>query len=268
LVRGHVLAGNPLPDVWIPDRQTRDDREVMRARLDAAEKLRILKTQIKCLLKRNGIVRPSGLGEGWTNDYWVWLSHLAKNTGGPDEPLRPGARIALRSLLHQVETFEQEIASLDREVAALAEEHRYTGPVREVTALKGVGLLTGMVYLTEMGDLTRFRNRRQIGAYLGLVPSSNESGEKEDCKGHITHQGPYRVRAILCQATLAAVRSNRTFRTVFDRMARAHPKRKKIFVVAAMRRLAILMWHKGLKAWPTEGGQGTRTEPTDAAVAA
>jgi transposase len=38
LLRGHVLAGNALPKVWIPDRQTRDDRELVRMRLDAGEK--------------------------------------------------------------------------------------------------------------------------------------------------------------------------------------------------------------------------------------
>ena len=38
LLRGHVLAGNDLPDVWVPDPETRDDREIVRARLDAREK--------------------------------------------------------------------------------------------------------------------------------------------------------------------------------------------------------------------------------------
>lgn len=34
LVRAHVLAGNSLPSVWIPDQQTRDDRELVRHRLE------------------------------------------------------------------------------------------------------------------------------------------------------------------------------------------------------------------------------------------
>jgi transposase len=47
LLRGHVLAGNELPTVWIPDAQTRDDREIVRARLDLAEKITATKTQIQ-----------------------------------------------------------------------------------------------------------------------------------------------------------------------------------------------------------------------------
>lgn len=268
LLRGHLLAGNPLPDVWIPNPQTRDDREIVRARLGLADRLRCIKTQIKCLLKRNAVTRPGGLGKCWTNDYWAWLSALAKAEGDPKVALPFGAGIGLQTLLNQVDSLEQEIRDLDGRVEELSRTDRYAGPAQAMTAIKGVGLLTAMVYLTEMGDLTRFSNRRQIGAFLGLVPSSDESGEKNDRKGHITHQGPYRVRAVLCQAALAAIRSNPIFRSAYDRMAKSHPKRKKIFVVAAMRRLAIVLWHKGLDAWPP-GERGRKvTRGPDAAAAA
>src|SRR6185436_14694575 len=37
-LRGHVLAGNRLPTVWIPDQQMRDDRELIRTRVELMEK--------------------------------------------------------------------------------------------------------------------------------------------------------------------------------------------------------------------------------------
>jgi hypothetical protein len=39
LLKGHVLAGNGLPEIWIPDHQNRDDREIVRSSLDAGHKL-------------------------------------------------------------------------------------------------------------------------------------------------------------------------------------------------------------------------------------
>ena len=60
LVRAFVLAGNPLPAVWIPDAQTRDDREMVRTRLDISKKISHLKNQVKSLLKRNQVRRPAG----------------------------------------------------------------------------------------------------------------------------------------------------------------------------------------------------------------
>ena len=70
-----------------------------------------------------------------------------------------------------------------------------------MTCEAGVGVLTAMVYLTEMGDLKRFCNRRQVASYVGLVPSMMESCKSGERKGHITHQGSFRVRKVLCQAS-------------------------------------------------------------------
>ena len=47
LLRGHVLAGNALPKVWIPDQQNRDDRELVRMRLDVGEKITAIKAQVQ-----------------------------------------------------------------------------------------------------------------------------------------------------------------------------------------------------------------------------
>ncbi len=244
LLRAHVLAGNELPEVWIPDKQTRDDREIVRCRLDLAEKGGAVKTQIRTLLKRNGIRRPKDIGKGWTNSYRAWLRGLARC----DHPLGYGARMALWSLLRQLDAIECEIGLLDEQVEVLSIGERYREVVRELTHLKGVGLLTAMVFLTEMGELSRFSNRKQIGAYLGLVPSSDESGEGQQRKGHITRQGSPRVRKVLCQATWARVRTDKNEQLVYGRICAKNPNHKKIAVVAVMRRLAVRMWHVGLEA--------------------
>lgn len=257
LVRAHVLAGNRLPSVWIPDQQTRDDRELVRARLDTSHKLTGVKTQVRTLLKRNGVSAPGAAGKSWTVGYRAWVASLA----GGGEALRWGARLALGSLLRQLVFLEQEAAGLDAHIAELAGSARYAPPARELQALPGVGLLTAMVFLTEMGALGRFANRRQVGAYLGLVPSSRESGESSDRKGHITRQGPARVRKVLCQAAWARIRWDRSEGTVYARIAERNPKHRKVAVVALMRRLAVQMWHVGQQAQERSGAL-----PAEAAV--
>jgi transposase len=240
VLRGHCLAGNKLPSVWAPDPQTRDDREVVRARLDAQAKCSLLKMQIGALLKRSGVRKPKSAGAGWSKGYRHWLQALSEC----DEPLRQGARQALASLLRQVDHLQEEVQTLDQQLAQLAQSERYAAPIKALTQkLKAVGLLTALVFLTEMGDLSRFHNRRQVGAFLGLVPSSDESGETTDRKGHITHQGPSRVRYVLCQAAWRRARYDQRESAVYERIALKNPKHKKIAVVAAMRRLAVRMWH-------------------------
>lgn len=239
LLRGHVLAGNPLPSVWIPDPQTRDDRELVRARIDAADKATAVKSQIKGLLKRRHVARPEGVGQGWTKAFKAWLRGLLNDAG-----CGLSSRQTLASLLRQLEFLEEELRQLDQALLRLAEAPRYAAAVRKLAQLQGVGVLTALVFLTEVGNLQRFRNRRQISAYLGLTPSSHESGQQNDRKGHITRQGPSRVRRVLCQATWARVRHEGPGQAAYRRLVERNPKRKKIAVVALMRRLGVLMWHR------------------------
>jgi transposase len=185
------------------------------------------------------VIRPETVSDGWTRGYFKWLKLLSEC----DEPLALGARQNLASLLRQIEALEKELKTLDEAIVVLTQTPRYASNVAKLTELKGVGVIVAMVFLTEMGDMARFKNRREIGAYLGLVPASFETGETNDRKGHITHQGPSRVRYVLNQAAWNSVRYSAKEKAVYERIAAKNPKHKKIAVVAAMRRLAIRMWH-------------------------
>jgi transposase len=256
IVRGHVLAGSELPAIWIPDKQTRRDRELVRMRLEVGEKLATTKTQIDILLKRNRLEKPARAVKNWTKKHQEWLCEAIETE------LEPcfGARLAVESLLRQKVMLEEEILQLDKHIAVLARDKRYAEPAQELEKLKGVGLFTAMVFLTEMGDLSRFANRRQVGSFLGLVPSSYESGESDDRKGHITHQGPARIRKVLCQASWALTRTDGAEGTVYDRIIRKNPHHKKIALVAIMRRLAIRMWHIGQMAQQRAGSFARKTQ--------
>lgn len=238
VLRGHYLAGNKLPEVWIPDRQTRDDRELVRCRLDAQGKCTAVKIQVVTLLKRNGIVKPAEMGGNWTKAWRAWLAKLC----GCAQPLQAGTRAHLASLMRQLKSLEDELDRLDHELKKLAETPRHAEAVKALKKIPAVGLLTALVFLTEIGDPTRFKNRKQIGAYLGLVPSSYDTGES-DRKGHITHQGPARVRYVLNQAVWNCLRCDPAEERAYERIAARNPEHKKIAVVAGMRRLAVKMWH-------------------------
>ena len=259
LLRAHVLAGCGLPSVWVPDQRTRDDRELVRARLDLSDKLSVLKNQVRTLLKRNQLRAPRGIGGAWTKAYRAWLRGL----DGKVSPLGPGARAALRTLLVQMETVEGQIKELDGAMVDLSEKERHAEPARQLVKLKGVGLLTAMVFLTELGEMARFGNRRQIGSYLGLVPSRFDSGQATGRTGHITRHGPSRVRRVLCQATWSRVRTDGPERDVYKRICEKNPKRKKKGIVAIMRRLAVRMWHVAHEA---QGRKHCHADPALAAV--
>jgi transposase len=152
-----------------------------------------------------------------------------------------GARQSLRSLLRHLTFLEEESAILDEAVAKKAELPRYRQAVERLEAMPGIRVLTAMIFLTELGDMGRFRNRRQVGGILGLVPSSNESGEITDRKGHITRYGSGRLRRVLCQAVWGRIKQGGPDRPFYDRLVERNPKKKMIAVVACMRKLGVKM---------------------------
>lgn len=241
-VRGHVLAGRKLPAVWVPDPQTRDDREIVRMRLEFGAARTRVKNQIRTLAKRSKLGLPAWFTKSgeWSKRSMAWLEEVAAGTAGN---LATGVRTALASLLAVYRELTQQLRQLDKAVANLSGQDRYAEAFRKLKLMSGVGTLTAMTFLTELGDLARFANRRQLAAYLGLAPSAFETGKCDDRKGHITRQGPARVRHVLCQAAWSALRVSDKWRATYERVKRGSAKRSKIAIVAIMRRLAIAMWH-------------------------
>lgn len=241
--RSHYLAGTKLPSVWVPDLQTRDDREPVRGRQDLSQKQTAVKTQLQMLLKRHGIEKPEGTGKSWTKPYRQWLKALSE-----DARQGSGIKSVLASLLRQLEFLEKEIEQLHEAMKQLAETPRWQPIIQALMKEKGVGLMTALKYATDIGDFSRFRRGRQVGAFYGLTPSSNESGENHDRKGHITREGSPTGRQVLCQSTWSRVRHDEQEREVYRRLVLKNPKKKKIALVACMRRLAVRLWHVGLQA--------------------
>lgn len=238
-LRGHVLAGNRLPTVWVPDLQTRDDREVLRTRLTLSETQTQVKAQIHMLLKRHGLEKPADVGSSRSKEHRRWLEALSQC-----ESVGWGTRQCLASLLRQLRGIENELENLEKLVRQLGAQERHKPVVDALMKEKGVGLLTALVYRTEIGQASRFQRGRHVGKYVGLTPTSHESGEQNDRKGHISRQGPPRLRKVLCQASWVHVQHDAHARRVYQQLVVKNPKKKKIALVAVMRQLAVRLWHR------------------------
>ena len=106
------------------------------------------------------------------------------------EPLRP----ALEPLLETIASMTESIQEYDRQLELLAEEsYPETKLLRRV---HGVGTLTALTFVLTLEDTSRFGTSRAVGAYLGLVPSKGQSGERDPQKG-ISKQGNGLLRKLL-----------------------------------------------------------------------
>jgi len=65
--------------------------------------------------------------------------------------------------------------------------------VKALMAFRGFKVVAAMTMVGELGDLRRFRNAKQLMAFLGLVPSEDSSGSKRR-QGSITRCGNHHAR--------------------------------------------------------------------------
>src|SRR5918912_3673865 len=106
------------------------------------------------------------------------------------EPLKP----ALEPLLETIASMTKRIQEYDRELEVLAEEHHPEAKL--LKRIHGIGTLTALTFVLTLEDSSRFGRGRTVGAYLGLVPGKDQSGERDPQK-RISKQGNGLLRKLL-----------------------------------------------------------------------
>jgi transposase len=113
--------------------------------------------------------------------------------------------------------------------------------------LRGLGLLSSVVIDREIGNWTRFKNRRQVGSYTGLCPGEYSSGNTR-LQSCVTKHGNPRLRAALVETAWRLVRFQPDYRAVkkwrhlLAKGALVTGAARKKAIVAVARQLAVDLW--------------------------
>ena len=94
--------------------------------------------------------------------------------------------------------------------------------------------------LAHTDDVKRFGRGKEYGAYFGLTPKLDESGDSRRI-GHISKQGPSVVRGLLVESAWRAIRSSEALRAFYERVRAGQSVRRKIAIVAVARKMAVIM---------------------------
>jgi transposase len=158
-------------------------------------------------------------------------------------------RQALGPILEQIGSLTERIRDYDRKLEAISEE-RYpeTALLRQV---EGVGPLTALTFVLTLEDPNRFEKSRSVGAYLGLVPARNQSGDRDPQK-RISKEGDEMLRKLLVSCAhyvLGPFGKDSDLRRHGEKIAsRGGKNAKKRAVVATARKLSVLLhslWTSG-----------------------
>ncbi len=149
---------------------------------------------------------------------------------------------ALGPILEQIGSLTERIREYDRQLETICQEHYpETELLRQV---EGVGALTALTFVLTLEDPYRFEKSRTVGAYLGLVPARDQSGDRDPQK-HISKEGDQMLRKLLVSSAhyiLGPFGSDSDLRRHGEKIASGGAKNaKKRAVVAVARKLSVLL---------------------------
>ena len=111
------------------------------------------------------------------------------------------ARIEIKNLLKDYETQAARKAELMALIKGKIIEVPYVDKLLEI---KGIGLKTVIGFVAEVGDITRFKDAKEIQKLAGYSIVANESG-KHKGESHISYRGRKKLRYVLYEAAISVV---------------------------------------------------------------
>ena len=231
-----LMRENNFPKIWVPSPENRDVRQLLWHRHRMVQARTRIMNQLQALAMNEGKRRKSKL---WSTQGRAELEKLA---------LAPWASWRRKELL---ELLDRLTPSIEELTAAAEREARKRPEVLRLMTHPGVGPLTALAYVLIIGTPERFQCGKQIGTYVGMIPTEDSSAGKQRL-GHISKQGNSLLRFLLVEAAQAAARVNPHWRRRYVHLAmRRH---KSIAKVAMGRRMAIRlywMWRNGCEYSPS-----------------
>jgi transposase len=149
---------------------------------------------------------------------------------------------ALGPILETIGSLTERIREYDRQLEMVCQEHYpETDLLRQV---EGVGALTALTFVLTLEDPSRFAKSRSVGAYLGLVPARDHSGDRDPQK-RISKEGDEMLRKLLVGSAhyiLGPFGQDSDLRRHGEKIAlRGGKNAKKRAVVAVARKLSVLL---------------------------
>jgi transposase len=217
------------PTVHVPSPEVRTWRELINCRSQVIAKRTRAKNAVRALLRGAGVVPPRQPAL-WTKKGLDWLRRLDLPTASQ--------QLRLDLLIEEIETLMRRVRRIEQQLNHQAQR---SSAVTRLRTIPGVGARTAEAVAAFIDDPHRFPDAKAVGRYFGLVPSQDQSGERNRL-GHITREGAPVVRQLVAEAAWQALRRSPTVRAYFERVRRGDPQRQKIALVATAHYLVRVMW--------------------------
>jgi transposase len=224
--------------VRVPSIDQEDARQLHRTRETVQQDRNRLINRLKGLMTTQGLTLPVDA----TFPTQLETAQLWDGT-----PIPPGLKARLQRAWAQLEFLNRALDELDAERGALTADPQTTMGryVSALPTLRGIGPVGTWTLATEIFGWRQIKNRRQLGALVGLVPAPYQSGESAHDQG-ITRAGNKHVRRLMVQLAWSWVRyqpDSALTAWYQGKFGRGSRRLRRIGIVALARKLLIALWH-------------------------
>jgi transposase len=183
-----LLMIGRLPESWIPPDHILDLRARVRLRHTLSHQRCEWQQRIQSVLYHHGCPSRRQLMVG---DGREWLAA---------QPLPPTAREQITVYIAIIDALDAQMGPLDKELYSYG---RRQAGCKALQGQYGIGALTAVTILAELGDASRFSSSRDVVRYAGLDITVKQSDQRR-APGHLSRQGPPALRWALYEAAQVA----------------------------------------------------------------
>jgi transposase len=258
-----LLRAGELTSVWVPDAIHEGVRDLVRAREAASQDGRKKRQQLLSFLLRHG--RLFSGRKHWTLAHQRWLA------GQKFE--HPAQQIVFQDAIDSIADAVVRLKRLEEQLVAIVPSWSMAPVVEAYQAMRGVSFMVAVTFATEIGDVRRFDNPRQLMGFLGLVPSERSTGETIRRAG-LTLAGNRRARRVLIEGAWSYRHPARVSERLRSRIAKlpkevreiawkaqvrlcaryrrliAADKKVQVVIAAIAREMAAFLWAIGRQVAP------------------
>lgn len=222
----HSLRSGVLTGIHVPSLSTEELRGLVRYRKTLVKEISRNKTRIKAFLHYNGIEIPCHLNSAsryWSSNFFKWLETVRLSTSF--------GHMVLHSIQETVQHLRMTLLKVNKELRSIAKGDEFSQKIKNLTSIPGVGLIVSMTVLTELENMNRFKNLDRLCSYIGLVPTTSNTGEAERIGG-ITPRSNKPLRGILIESAWIAARNDPSLALAYSNLCKRMKPNKAIIRIA------------------------------------
>lgn len=221
---GEAFSKGLLKSIYIPKSNTEADRNLVRYRKRVQEDLKAKRQAIKSCLSILGLkIPPQHDKPYWTNNFITWLKELIITDHSN--------KVTVSLLVEDVLLLRKRLFETNKQLRYLSVNENYAATYILLTSTPGIGLITAMTMMTEIGDINRFDSFTKFNSFVGLCPSEYSSGERIH-KGKMTNRSHKTIRALIIEAAWVAIRIDPVLTVKYHELLKTKTGKRAIIVIA------------------------------------